>query len=179
MAGYIQLYRKQLLVLKSKILLSYLHQLEQEKFAKRSFYFLYSGSWLERVNIATFYCSTNKMHRSLHQLPVLIIYRIFDHLEDKALVLSIYAVCQRLNSVIHSYDRFKVKFFLNVWWQIIKFSFFIDSHNAWNYFGSYWWSRSTISCECIATTESNTDFMILFKESINFSFFSDAHHTTS
>ncbi len=49
------------------------------------------------------------MHLSLHKLPVYIIYQILDHLEDKTLFLSIYDVCQYLNAVINSYDRFKVK----------------------------------------------------------------------
>ena len=62
------------------------------------------------------------MHLSLHQLPVHIIYQILDHLEDKALFLSIYDVCQYLNAVINSYDRFRVKinFIFCVYQTLIK-----------------------------------------------------------
>ena len=54
------------------------------------------------------YFSIEKTHLPLHKLPVYIIYQILDHLEDKALFISIYDVCQYLNAVINSYDRFKV-----------------------------------------------------------------------
>ncbi len=47
---------------------------------------------------------------SLDKLPAYLIYQILDHLEVKTLFYSTYNVCQHLNNVINSYDRYKVKF---------------------------------------------------------------------
>jgi len=45
---------------------------------------------------------------SLHTLPVNIIYNILDHLSDEQLFMSTSNVCQRLNSIINTYSRYKV-----------------------------------------------------------------------
>jgi len=48
------------------------------------------------------------MSLSIHALPIDIIYRIFDHLNEKDLFMSINNVNQRLNAILNSYQRFKV-----------------------------------------------------------------------
>ena len=48
------------------------------------------------------------MSASLHTLPIDIIYRVFDHLSDQSLFLSVSNVCQRLNAIQLSYHRFQV-----------------------------------------------------------------------
>lgn len=49
------------------------------------------------------------MALSLHTLPVEMIYRILDNLSDKALFLSAQNICQRLDIIINSYHRYRVK----------------------------------------------------------------------
>lgn len=44
---------------------------------------------------------------SLHNLPIEIVYRIFDNLNDKELFLSTQNICQRLNSILNSYRRYE------------------------------------------------------------------------
>lgn len=44
----------------------------------------------------------------LHQLPIEIIYRIFDELSDMELLLSMQSVCVRINSILDKYSRYKV-----------------------------------------------------------------------
>ena len=48
------------------------------------------------------------MSLSLHTLPIDIIYRIFDHLSEKQLFMSINNVSQRLNVILDSYQPFNV-----------------------------------------------------------------------
>jgi len=48
------------------------------------------------------------MSLSLHALPIDIIYRIFDHLSEKQLFMSINNVSQRLNVILDSYQPFNV-----------------------------------------------------------------------
>jgi hypothetical protein len=50
----------------------------------------------------------NMMQTSLQTLPIEIIYRILDHLSDNELFMSISNVCQRLNMIIDSYNRYQV-----------------------------------------------------------------------
>ncbi len=50
------------------------------------------------------------MTLTLPTLPVQMVYRILDHLNDKALFLSLRNVCQRLNDIIDSYHRYQVNF---------------------------------------------------------------------
>jgi hypothetical protein len=47
---------------------------------------------------------------SLHSLPVELIYRIFDNLDEKTLFLSCYGICKRLNSIRDTYYRYQVIF---------------------------------------------------------------------
>ena len=49
------------------------------------------------------------MSLSIHALPIDIIYRIFDHFDEKDLFMSINNVNQRLNAILKSYQRFQVK----------------------------------------------------------------------
>lgn len=48
------------------------------------------------------------MALSLHTLPIEIVYRIFDQLHDAELFVTLQNVCQRLNAILDSYQRFKV-----------------------------------------------------------------------
>mgnify|MGYP002379415212 CR=1 FL=1 len=48
------------------------------------------------------------MSLSLHALPIDIIYRIFDHLDEKDLFMSANNVNQRLNAILNSYRHFEV-----------------------------------------------------------------------
>jgi len=48
------------------------------------------------------------MSTSLHTLPVDIVYRILDHLDDTSLFISVSNICQRLNAIQNSYHRFQV-----------------------------------------------------------------------
>mgnify|MGYP002394139145 FL=1 len=48
------------------------------------------------------------MSLSIHSLPIDIIYRIFDHLSKKDLFIAANNVNQRLNTILNSYQRFKV-----------------------------------------------------------------------
>jgi len=48
------------------------------------------------------------MPLSIHTLPIDIIYRIFDYLNEKHLFMSIHNVNQRLDAILYSYQRFQV-----------------------------------------------------------------------
>jgi len=50
------------------------------------------------------------MSLSLQTLPIDIIYRIFDHCDEKDLFMSTNNVNQRLNAILNSYQRFQVNF---------------------------------------------------------------------
>jgi hypothetical protein len=52
----------------------------------------------------------SKMTLSLHTLPVEMIYRIFDNLNNKTILLSCYNVCTRLNQILYTYQRYQVIF---------------------------------------------------------------------
>ena len=47
-------------------------------------------------------------------LPVELIYRILDQLDEFAILSSVCNVCERLNSILDTYNRYKVKFSLIV-----------------------------------------------------------------
>ena len=47
---------------------------------------------------------------SLHTLPVDLIYRILDHLDERTLFLSFINVCSRLNTIIDTYHPYQVNF---------------------------------------------------------------------
>jgi hypothetical protein len=50
------------------------------------------------------------MTLTLPTLPVDLVYRILDHLNDKTIFLSLRNVCQRLNTIIDTYHRYQVNF---------------------------------------------------------------------
>jgi hypothetical protein len=45
----------------------------------------------------------------LHTLPIELIYRIFDNLDVLTILLSLRDVCMRLNTILDTYYRYKVK----------------------------------------------------------------------
>ena len=45
---------------------------------------------------------------SLQALPIEIIYRILDHLDELTILFSVRDICTRLNSIIDTYERYKV-----------------------------------------------------------------------
>ena len=50
----------------------------------------------------------NKMVWSLHTLPVHLIYRILDNVDDFTMIVSCRNICKRLNDVTDSYYRYQV-----------------------------------------------------------------------
>jgi len=53
-----------------------------------------------------------KMSLTLQNLPIEMVYRILDHLNDKSLYLSFINVCQRLNRIIYSSQRYQVNHYI-------------------------------------------------------------------
>ena len=52
---------------------------------------------------------TNKtLPLSLHTLPIELVYRILDNLNEKTIILSARNVCTRLNTIIDAYHRYQV-----------------------------------------------------------------------
>lgn len=60
---------------------------------------------------------SNQTVLSLHTLPVPLVYHILDHLSEIALLVSMYNVCQRLNTIIDSYHRYQVNFHLTLFFR--------------------------------------------------------------
>lgn len=50
------------------------------------------------------------MPSSILTLPVELVYRILDNLNEKAIFLSLRNVCTRLNTIIDTYHRYQVNF---------------------------------------------------------------------
>jgi hypothetical protein len=50
------------------------------------------------------------MTLSLHTLPVELVYRILDNLEELTILLSLRNVCARLNDITDTYQRYQVNF---------------------------------------------------------------------
>jgi hypothetical protein len=50
------------------------------------------------------------MTLSLHTLPVELVYRILDNLEELTILLSLRNVCTRLNDITDTYQRYQVNF---------------------------------------------------------------------
>jgi hypothetical protein len=48
------------------------------------------------------------MSSSLHTLPIELVYRILDHLDNKTIILSCREVSARLNNIIDTYHRYQV-----------------------------------------------------------------------
>ncbi len=55
------------------------------------------------------------MVSSFLTLPVELVYRIFDNLNDKTIFLSLINVCTRLNTIINTYHRYQVNFSFYIW----------------------------------------------------------------
>jgi hypothetical protein len=53
---------------------------------------------------------SNEQARSFLTLPVDIVYRILDNLDQLEILLSVQDVCTRLNAIIESYHQYKVEF---------------------------------------------------------------------
>ena len=47
---------------------------------------------------------------NLLQLPIELLYRIFDHLDELTILISMRNVCQRLNAIRDTYHRYQVLF---------------------------------------------------------------------
>jgi hypothetical protein len=71
---------------------------------------------------------SNQMTPSLHTLPVELVYRILDNLDDKAIFLSCRNICTRLNAITDTYRRYQVTFdfimkaYTHHLWTILFFS---------------------------------------------------------
>jgi hypothetical protein len=53
------------------------------------------------------------MDSSLHTLPIELIYRILDNLNNEAIFLSLSGVCGRLNAIINTYHPYLVNIRFN------------------------------------------------------------------
>ncbi len=63
-----------------------------------------------RYNIKKEILASINMVSSLHTLPVELVYRILDHVNDKTMFLSLSNVCTRLNTIMNTYHRYQVNF---------------------------------------------------------------------
>ena len=52
------------------------------------------------------------MSLALQTLPIEIVFRIFDHVNDNDLFLAVNNTCQRLNAILNCYRRFQVDLLL-------------------------------------------------------------------
>jgi hypothetical protein len=52
---------------------------------------------------------SEKLTFHLHKLPVELVYRILDNLDQLTIILSCRNVCTRLNAITDTYRRYKVK----------------------------------------------------------------------
>ena len=52
--------------------------------------------------------TSSKVMESLITLPVELVYRIFDHLDNLALLTAVRGTCTRLNAIVDSYHRYQV-----------------------------------------------------------------------
>lgn len=55
-----------------------------------------------------------KLTASLQTLPVELVYRILDELDDSTLLRSCYHVCTKLNNIIDTYRRYQVNITLSM-----------------------------------------------------------------
>lgn len=51
---------------------------------------------------------------SFHTLPVEIVYRILDNLDEKTLFISCRGVCKKLNDIMDTYEPYQVKSFIQL-----------------------------------------------------------------
>jgi hypothetical protein len=54
---------------------------------------------------------STKATLSLNNLPIELVYRIFDHMDDLTMLCSMRNVCIRINAITDSYHRYQVKFY--------------------------------------------------------------------
>jgi hypothetical protein len=71
---------------------------------------------MNRKTSSTYY---RLSYKSLHTLPVELVYRILDYLNEFDIICSMQNVCVRINLVVDSYYRHQVKFFIYL---IVRFS---------------------------------------------------------
>ncbi len=57
---------------------------------------------------------SNKITLSLITLPVELVYRILDKLDDFTIFCSMQNVCTRINAIVNTYHRYQVNFFFTV-----------------------------------------------------------------
>ena len=69
--------------------------------------------------------ASTKMVLSLHTLPIHLVYRILDNLDNFTILVSCRGVCKRLNNIIDTYKRYQV---------IFHFIMSSYSHYLWNMF---------------------------------------------
>ena len=87
---------------------------------------------------------STQMALSLHTLPVELVYRILDNLDDKSMFLSSYNVCTRINTIIHTYHRYQVIFvfimksYPHHLGSMLSFS---KKHIYFDYFSCSWFQR--------------------------------------
>jgi len=64
------------------------------------------------------------MSLALQTLPIEIVFRIFDHVNDNDLFLAVNNTCQRLNAILNCYRRFQVDLLLR-YLSVYRLFFFI------------------------------------------------------
>jgi hypothetical protein len=85
---------------------------------------------------------------SFHTLPVELVYRIFDNLDVLTILLSLRDVCIRLNIILDTYHRFKVKkIFSKKANETEKFEY-LDIHCIRSYKQRDRLSKIKVSCQC-------------------------------
>jgi hypothetical protein len=91
---------------------------------------------------------STQMTLSLHTLPVELVYRILDNLDDKTIFMSCSNVCARLNAITGTYHRYQV-----------TFDFIMKSypHHLWS---MWFFSRKYIILITFSVPDfKNTDFL--------------------
>lgn len=71
---------------------------------------------------------SEKITYSLYTLPIDMIYRILDQLDEETIILSIFNVCQRLNAIIDTYHRYQLRFNFVMNHLLQSLSHFINLH---------------------------------------------------
>ncbi len=123
------------------------------------------------------------MSSSLQTLPVEMVYRILDHLDEIHLFFLINNVCQRLNHILDSYPRYQVILFSSLvyfyvhqlryvfllYWAAF-FQFFLDINRTSYYEDAHWTWRCSIPQRSIATQYCNTESIYLLPSKSTFYF---------
>ncbi len=93
---------------------------------------------------------SDKMILSLLILPVELVYRILDNLNDLNIVYSMRNICTRINTIVDSYHRYQVNLL-----------FHTDTHWIECEWPKNQWSNSTTSCQC-STKKQRNIFLLCF-----------------